>query len=93
MYESVDLNHSSVLEITQTTPLSDQVALTIVNDFDVPICYVNFSLSTDTNWEPDRLGNMDVIQSGAERQWKIAPGTYDILLRDCENKILVKTIK
>jgi len=69
-----------------------QVTLTIFNDFDVPICYVNFilSLDPDTSWGSDRLSNTETIQPGAERRWVIVPGIYDIWLGDCDEETLAE---
>src|SRR5688572_10684887 len=64
------------------------VLLTIVNDFDVPICNVYFAPSTATSSGPDRLGDAEVIEAGTERTWEVEPGIYSIVLQDCDNELL-----
>ncbi len=63
--------------------------LSIINESQQTICYVNFSLTTEDNWGPDRLGPTETIPTGGSRSFDIAPGEYDIRLLDCESNVLL----
>ncbi len=56
----------------------------------VPICYVNFSPTTDPNWGPDQLGPSEVIHPGTDRGWRIVPNYYDYRLLDCNRNTMME---
>jgi len=59
-------------------------ATLIINNLSAePIHYVYMSLSSDTNWGPDLLGESTVLQSGASFTLTgIVPGTWDVKVVD-----------
>lgn len=56
----------------------------------VPICYVNFSPSSDPNWGPDQLGASEVIHPGANRGWRVVPNYYDYRFLDCNRRVIME---
>jgi hypothetical protein len=70
--------------------------LDIVNNSTAAICYLFGSLSTDTEWGPNRLGDYpegtsDIILDGATYSITDVPaGTYDLQVRDCGGNILAE---
>src|SRR5215213_1006087 len=68
----------------------EKTTLTIINGLDVPICYVYFSLSTDSDWGRDRLSRNEVIEPAAERGWTVEPAMYDLQLKDCATDTLTE---
>jgi hypothetical protein len=70
--------------------------LDIVNNSTAAICYLFVSLSTDTEWGPNQLGDYpdgpsDVILDGATYSiTNVPPGTYDLQVRDCGGNVLAE---
>lgn len=64
--------------------------IVIANNSSESICYVNFSLSSDGNWGPDRLGASETIAAGASRQWMVPAGQYDIRVLNCSQNELAR---
>jgi hypothetical protein len=70
--------------------------LDIANNSTAAICYLFGSLSTDTEWGPNRLGDYpegasDIILDGATYSITDVPaGTYDLQVRDCGGNILAE---
>jgi hypothetical protein len=63
--------------------------LVIENTGNITVCYVFISLTTDTEWGPDQLGESDVIPSGSQFTiTDIPPGSYDLRATDCEGNDL-----
>jgi len=62
----------------------------VVNQSQIPICYVNFSPTTDPMWGPDRLGPTEIIQPGQQRGWQLPADTYDFRLLDCNQRSLME---
>lgn len=56
----------------------------------IPICYVNFSPTTDRYWGPDQLGASEVIHPGTDRGWRIVPNYYDYRLVDCNRNTVME---
>lgn len=68
-----------------TWTLSDvaQASLTLVNNLDIPICYVFISPSDSAEWGNDWLGN-DTIPPGGSYTFHLPAGTYDLSAHDCD---------
>ncbi len=62
----------------------EEASLTLVNNLDIPLCYVFISPSTSTDWGADWLGN-DIIPPGGSYTFHLPAGTYDLSARDCDN--------
>jgi hypothetical protein len=66
------------------------ITVTVVNQWDVPICYVFISPSTSTEWGPDWLGATEVIMPGASRGFAVPAGqNYDFRADDCDHSVLL----
>jgi hypothetical protein len=64
-------------------------SLVIENTGNQTVCYVYLSLTTDTEWGPDQLGESDVIPSGSQYTiTDIPPNTYDLRATDCDGNDL-----
>jgi serine/threonine protein kinase len=68
----------------------ETVTMSVANNSDGVICYVQLSPTRALNWGPDELGSQEVIQSGQTRDIEITSGTYDIRLLDCDHEILAE---
>ena len=66
------------------------VPLVILNTSGTEICYVYVAPSTDDTWGEDWLGQSEGLaaQEGA-RVFFVRPGTYDMLVQDCDGNDLV----
>ena len=62
----------------------------IVNDSSsTTICYVYLSLSTDSEWGYDQLGDSMVVNPGETFTiYSVPSGTYDLLVEDCSENTL-----
>ncbi len=60
---------------------------TIVNNSATDICYVYISSATSSEWGSDWLGS-DVLYAGSSYTFYVTPGSYDILLEDCNGNAL-----
>lgn len=69
------------------TPPPDSM-LRITNASNATVCFVNFSLTTETYWRSDRLGPSETIAPGATRSFEVEPGVYDIRLLNCDQQEL-----
>jgi hypothetical protein len=67
---------------------SGQAALEMINEGSTTICYVQISLSTETEWGPDWLGETETIGGGSSRTFELLPNTYDIRALDCDQETL-----
>lgn len=67
-----------------------EAVLMIENRSYVPICYVNFSPTSDPNWGVDQLGPSEVIHPGTNRGWRIVPNYYDYRLVDCNRRTMME---
>jgi serine protease Do len=65
------------------------VDVTIINESARQICYVQISPSEAINWGPDELGSEDTIAPDSSQTIKIAAGTVDLRLLDCDEEILI----
>lgn len=66
------------------------VALHLINNSSVAICYVYIAPTTADNWGKDWMGSREVIdEKGGERLFYVKPGSYDLLVKDCEGQDLV----
>lgn len=68
--------------------VSSTATLEIINDGDAPICYLQISLTTATEWGPDWLGEEEVISAGTSRSFELTPDTYDIRALDCDQETI-----
>ncbi len=64
--------------------------LEVVNYSDEVICYVYISAVTAETWGNDHLNN-DIIVAGEMTTFDIEPGYYDVLLLDCQQRVLLET--
>jgi len=69
--------------ITWTLQDVAEASLTLVNNLDIPICYVFISPSDSAEWGNDWLGN-DTIPPGGSYTFHLPAGTYDLSARDCD---------
>lgn len=66
------------------------VALQVKNESSVEICYVYISDVTADSWGEDWLGTSESIAAqGGQRIFFLNPGTYDLLVQDCDGNDLV----
>lgn len=68
-----------------TWTLRDQhVALTVINNSSIDICYLYVSASTDEEWGPDQLGSETILSAGQSFSVEgIDPGSYDMRIEGC----------
>lgn len=69
--------------ITWTLEDVEEASLTLINQLDIPICYVLISPSGSAEWGNDWLGD-ETIPPGGSYTFRIPAGTYDLSARDCE---------
>lgn len=68
---------------------SGRVNLTLENNFDVPVCYVFISPSSDDEWGDDWLGDQEVISPGNSKMFQLeANQLVDISTHDCNGDLL-----
>lgn len=60
--------------------------LRIINESSINVCFVNFSLQTESYWRADRLNPNEVIAPGATRSFEVEPGVYDVRFLDCNQQ-------
>jgi eukaryotic-like serine/threonine-protein kinase len=66
-------------------PVASEFQLAVVNDSPDEICYVQISISDDSEWGADWLGEDETIAAGAQRRFDVPAGTYDVRLQRCDN--------
>lgn len=71
--------------------MADRAIFTLINQSEVPICYVYISPIDARDWGDDQLGGREIVEVGAERAFEFAPGLYDVLLLDCNGNELQDT--
>jgi S1-C subfamily serine protease len=62
---------------------SSLVELTLLNDLDIAVCYVNISPTVSTVWGGDELGPEEVILPGGERSFSVPFTDIDVQVLDC----------
>ncbi|MFQ5407540.1 MAG: hypothetical protein ACE5FI_03855 [Anaerolineales bacterium] len=63
--------------------------VTLVNNGSTPVCFVNFSLSSEDSWGPDRLATESIIDSGSSVTFFIeAAGEHDFRALDCDRNTI-----
>ena len=74
-----------------TWTLSDvtQASLTVINQLDIPICYIYISPAGSAEWGGDWLGG-DAIAPGSEYTFTFPEGTYDLRAEDCNGNLLTE---
>jgi hypothetical protein len=72
--------------------MGGSVALSVDNQSPYDICYVYISPTVSDNWGEDWLGADDTIVSGDVRDFYVEPGTYDLLVQDCDGADLVQEV-
>ncbi len=74
-----------------TWTLSDvtQASLTVVNQLDIPICYIYISPAGSAEWGGDWLGE-NAIAPGSEYTFTFPEGTYDLRAEDCDGNRLTE---
>lgn len=70
------------------------VPLVVLNESRTEICYVFIAPSTEDSWGEDWLGQAESLmpQEGA-RVFFVKPGTYDMLVQDCDANDLVTEVE
>ena len=81
-----DLRGSRALHVGGDHP---PVSFKVDNTSDTPICYVFISPTGAQNWGFDYLGVDESITPGDNKTLNIPGGTYDLLIRDCDEKDLI----
>ncbi|MEL6271213.1 MAG: serine protease, partial [Chloroflexota bacterium] len=61
---------------------------TLFNESNSTICYVYISPTTAADWGDDQLGALETVNGGESREFRFAPGDYDMLLLDCDGETL-----
>ncbi len=76
---------------TVTVGGSGTVKMEVYNESSTEVCYTYISLSTNDDWGEDWLGAKESIaaQEGV-RFFYLKPGTYDMLVQDCDGNDLVQ---
>ena len=70
-----------------------KVPLEVVNDSSDEICYAYFSFSTADEWGMDWMGLYETVQPGGMRIFYLEPGTYDLMVEDCDGNDLVTELE
>ncbi len=85
---------ASAWEVSQDRILSvgqgGEAFLKIENQSAYEICYVYISSSREGSWGEDQLGSGEAIQPQHARIFYVEPGTYDLLVTDCEEQELAQ---
>lgn len=68
-----------------------QATFTLVNEAQMPVCFVFISPTTDTSWGSDQLGEQEIINNGASRDFVLPVDIYDVLLLDCDGNDLLES--
>jgi len=63
-------------------------SLYVYNDSSVSVCYLYISPSSASNWGDDQLGSGNILPSGEYFNLSVSLGSYDLLLRDCDQNNL-----
>ncbi len=75
--------------ISRTTTIviggDGKVPLWAYNNSDAEICYFYSSPVDSHAWEDDLLGEQETIASGLMRVFFVEPGTYDLMVADCDD--------
>ncbi len=67
------------------------------NASQLTICYVKIRLAeaaetdeanAERGWGPDQLEVAEVLRTGSRRSWHLPAGRYDLLLEDCNRRLL-----
>jgi hypothetical protein len=69
---------------------SQQASLTVINDTDTEMCYIYISLSVETTWGSDWLGDDETVPVGRNRTFLLTPGTWDVRIEDCDENIILE---
>jgi hypothetical protein len=65
--------------------------LVVENNSSTTICYLYLSLSSDSEWGSDQLGDTSILPGESYELWDIPPGTYDMRITDCsDNQLAVQ---
>jgi hypothetical protein len=62
-------------------------SLTLINGTDSEICYLYMGPSTEPEWGEDWLGD-ETIPAGWEITFDLKPGTWDVMVEDCDGNAL-----
>lgn len=88
-----------VLDVEGETLLTDSifvggnrsaVDLTLVNDSQLEVCFVQVAPHQAQNWGQDRLQSEETLAPGGRRVFTFASGEYDMRLSDCDGKTLLE---
>ncbi|MBN1430564.1 MAG: hypothetical protein JXB07_19490 [Anaerolineae bacterium] len=80
-------------EVVTMAPHSDdssQAGLTVINKTDIVMCYIYISLSTNTMWGADWLGEDEKVAVGRSRTFPLDPGTWDVRIEDCDENVILE---
>ena len=67
-----------------------RIAFVLTNVNEVDVCYAQLSPSSLDSWGDDALGDKEILAAGDSRVFFLMPGTYDILLSDCDEQALAE---
>ncbi len=89
---ALDIQSGILLEkdgITWTLEDIAEASLTLINQLDIPICYILISPSGSAEWGNDWLDNK-TVPPGGSYTFYLPAGTYDLAALDCESNTLVE---
>ena len=74
-------------DVTLTPGDSGPVALHVVNESSMDICYLYIAPSSEEMWGDERLGEWELIPfDEGRRAFYLEPDTYDALAEDCDGE-------
>ncbi len=66
------------------------VSLTLENESNATVCYVQISPASATEWGEDWLDATEVIGPGRSRVFHVPVGRYDVRALDCNQDVLLE---
>jgi len=67
---------------------STQHTLLMINDSNVPVCYLYISPVSRTDWGDDWLGATQIVDVGQYVEYQVDSGRYDMLAMACDETIM-----
>jgi hypothetical protein len=64
--------------------------LYVDNTSDTEVCYIFISPSAGDDWGDDQMGENETIMAGRTRIFYLRPGSYDMMVRDCNDEVLAE---
>ena len=66
------------------------VRLLVDNTSEQEVCYVFITPSVESEWDVDRMGDMESLPAGAQRMFFVEPGQYDLMAANCDEETLTE---